>query len=277
MKIDIPFTLITIIVAIVFCSFTGKTQTSYQDFKGAIYEGQSGAAVLKGSPMAIYTNPADLIFAPNFAISASAKNFFFGVDDVWSGILASSFALSKHDAIGIGITSLGNSASRYSTLSASYAHKLARNMGIGVTFNGHHYSVMNYESMLTGSIDIGFRAAVYPYLHLEASIHNPYEIGDIEYKDMNSSLNIQILYEITKNIGWTTAFKKNWNNPLSLHTGLSFRLIDDLVIYAGGGVAPSQIALGLRYNMGKMHFITSSRYQTPLGFSPSVELGYKSD
>lgn len=252
-------------------------QTPYEDFKGAIYDAQAGAAVSMGSPLAIYTNPADLIYSAKLGISASAKNYFFGEDGVWSGILAGSFALSQKDAMAVAISTLGNSSTRYTSISAGYAHKLGANMGLGLTVNGHHYAVNNYESNFTGSIDIGFRAAVYPYLHLEASIHNPYEIGNIDYKQIKSSLNFQVLYEIGKSVQWTTALKKSWRDPLSISTAIGVKLSDSFVVYAGGGFSPSQVGMGIRYEIGKLNLMTSSRYRAPLGFSPSIEMEYKSN
>ncbi len=254
-----------------------SAQAQYADFKGSIYDAQAGAAVLTTSPLAIYTNPADLIFTPGFAISASAKNYFFGEDDIWSGILASSFALSKKDALGIALSTIGNSAAGYLSLSAAYAHKLREDMGLGVSFNAHRYNVSHYRSRWLGSVDIGFRAAVYPQFHIEVSVHNPYEIGDIDYIQSHTSIIVQVLYELTDQLHWTTAFKKNWNAPMSFHTALSFLFMKNLKIYAGAGVSPAQFGLGLSYNIGNFNLMTASRYRTPLGFSPSIQMEYKSE
>lgn len=277
MKLFLYHNQIMLVLLGLFSLATSTTaQTSYEDFKGGVYDAQAGAAVLKGSPFAIYTNPADLIFAGKLGVAASAKNYYFGDDGVWAGLLASSFALSNKDAMGIAISTLGNSASKHISISAAYAHKLDRNMGIGMTVNGHHYSVNSYESSFTGSIDIGFRAAVYPHLHIEAAIHNPYEIGNIDYRQSLSSVNLQILYEVSKHIYWTTAFKKSWRDPLSMSTAVSFKLIEEVTIYAGAGISPSQVGMGIHYNIGKLGLMTSSRYRAPLGFSPAIEMEYKS-
>lgn len=254
-----------------------NAQTQYSDFKGSHYDAQAGAAVLMGSPMAIHTNPADLIYSPNFAATASAKNYFFAEDDVWSGILSTSFALSKRDATAVSVSSIGNSASRVTAFSAAYAHKLDKNMGLGVTFHGQQYSVLNYDNQWSGAFDLGFRAAVYNFLHLEASIHNPYEVGNIDYDESRSSLNLQILYEVSESVNWTSAFKKSWQSPLSFHTGVSFAVVKNLFLYAGAGISPVQFSMGLSYNFSNFHVFTASRYQSPLGFSPSMQLGYKSD
>lgn len=278
MKFIYQYSLISFVSVLLFMGSNGlHSQTQYSDFKGTVYDAQAGAAVLMGSPLAIYTNPADLIYSPAFAISASAKNYFFGEDGVWAGILASSFSVGKNGGVGISLSSLGNSAAHAYTLSLAYAHQLGKDMGLGITLNGHQYSVAHYDNAISGSVDIGFRAAVYPYLHLEISIQNPYEIGRYDYKQSRSALIFQVLYEISKEVQWTTAFKKYWESPLSVNTAIAYEIVNNLHLYVGGGIAPVQFAMGISYSMGDFSLMTASRYRAPLGLSPSIQLGYKSD
>ena len=211
-------------------------------------------AGLANDTNAIDYNPAGLRLIPGNQFSSTYSNLY-GVEGLNYTQLKMAIPVIGYGTFGALFSDFGPSEYKERVLVFSHGFGLAEGIMMGYNLKSMGVSIEEYGSDSAFGIDVGILARVSDGIGLGACARN---INEPEISQGNEKLPEEfaagLYYVPVQGLNFAFDIDKVLDQPLSLHIGTEFRLLDFLAFRTGIQTNPSNYSFGFGLNYGTIYF-----------------------
>ena len=245
----------------------------------SIHPGAKGAALgaIKATHkdvLAMYGNPAGLVYLSSFSIQASAEKRF-NVEGIQFYSLAGAVP-SKYGVFGFTVQRFGFDEFNEKRIGFAYARPLMKSLDMGIQFDYLQVQIPTYGSKSALSAVVGLQSEVSPGLRGGFFLYNPFEIKWTESEVLVTGFTLGLRYDATKKVSIFSELEKLTNHPENVKLGMQYYILDQLAIRIGFHTSPGLLAFGIGYQLdGGFSLDFASTSHQNLGFSPIGSFGFQ--
>ena len=241
--------------------------------KGARSAGMAGLNLGLSDLFSAINNQGMLPEIESISAGVTIQNQFL-VKNLNTGALAVAVPIGK-GATGILFSTYGYQLYRQNQLGLSYALAFSPAFSMGLA--------INYSSIQLGE-GLGMEYAFYPDLGLNYKPTDKLNIG-LQFQNLTQSKKVKQLNElwpVTGRLGLIYFINEKLligaqgnvyiDRPFEINSGLEYRFSSHFSFRFGFATLPTRAAMGIGFQLGNFHIDLASRYQSILGFTPSVNL-----
>jgi hypothetical protein len=245
---------------------TGDPRTA-----GAAANAMGGTGITRIDLFSALNNQAALGFLESIQFGVFAEQRFVGVG---IGNYAGAVALpTGSGTFAASINSFGYAMYRDTRIGLGYGRKLSDHFSIGIQVDYVGTSIPEYGSASTVVVEAGLMAKPSPKWQIAAHAYNFTQstIGELEER-LASVMSLGVRYSSSERLALAVEIGKDIQYGPDVHAGIEYTLADALVARAGFATNPAAVAIGLGFNLSKLHVDVGSSYNRYLGLSPHTSL-----
>ena len=248
----------------------GQTLTTNGD---ATSIGMGSAGVVFKDLHSIWHNQAGLAFVENTAIGAYAEQHYL-LSELQTLGAAVAYPTGS-GTLGLSINYVGLDQYSEQKIGLAYGRQLFDNLSLGAQVLMLNTQIPEYGNKAIFTFEIGAIAKLLPQLDFGVHLFSPVRVEITELDEMPSILSLGLAYYPSKKVTITTEVEKDIDYDARVKAGISYRLLDELVLRTGIGTKPTTLHLGVGYELesGLGINVAASHHQV-LGISPSFGLTY---
>lgn len=183
-----------------------------------------------------------------------------------------------YGTIGCNINHFGYKLYNETNIGLAYAKTLGKIISAGVKLN----YLRNYVDDIYGTrqnimFEIGLIAKIHKNITIGTHIYNPtrtYIVKETN-EQVPTVINFGISSDINEKVIVSSAIEKDLKNKLSFKFGVEYNFINKMYIRTGISTQPIVSSFGFGLNYSKFSLDLSANYQSPLGFTNSLNINYK--
>ncbi len=169
----------------------------------------------------------------------------------------------------------GNADFNETVLGLAYGKKLAENFNAGIQFNYFSRTVASYGKESAVNAELGFLFNISGNLKAGIHIYNPTGVSVGKTSERLASVfTVGLGYAPSKKLFFAADIRKVEDQPVSVHSGFHYYLMDRVRISAGLASAVSSFYFGIGFHLKNLKATAISAHHNILGWSPGMAISY---
>jgi hypothetical protein len=242
---------------------------------GARVWGMGGISITLSDPWAAYNNQAGLGHLKKFGAGIAVENRF-GMKELSGTTIVTAFP-TKQGTFGLTYHGFGQSSFLEQKIGLAYGRAFTKHFAFGFQINYLNTSIPAYGNNHKVCIEGGIQVQLLKELSFGAHVFNPTLTKMAEYNNERIPLlaRMGLTYEPSQKLMICAELEKNSSYPLSVRTGLEYRINDKVALRAGLSTRPFLSTFGFRIQIKKLSIDIASGYHQLLVFTPHLSLNYQ--
>lgn len=251
-------------------------QSAAQQFSPAPFLGMGKTALAQRGIFSLNENPAGIAHISTSTFAMAYQQHFMK-SDIASQTLLAGIPLFANGAIGISLTNYGIfNVTSFLRSGATYARSFGPKILTSVTANYHQYSVQQYNSSTSSSVDLGFQYLWSPKISIGLFFRN---ISGSQFPNtldqrIAREIGLGLHYQLSKEIQLATDVLKEFPHHFVYRGGVSYFFDSRFVIRTGASSNPLQYTAGTGFKTEKWQFDFATAFHSKLGSSPQLSMSY---
>lgn len=250
-----------------------SAQSGIQNLMDARSFSMGGTASLDQGVAALFTNPAGLSTAQEFAAIATAQNQFLLPELQSAGLAA--LIPTKTGNFGLKAAAFGSQAYRENQFSLAYGRQLSRQFRLGAELIYWNNSIPEYGTRGYLTFALGIQSQLSEEFSVAAYIYNPIRTERNAEELTHSIMQLGLSYQPSEKLNLVAEVEKDVDHPANFRAGVDYSINDLIGLRLGLGTGPSIFSFGFSIQiLPQIRVdIATSRHEI-LGFSPAFSLIY---
>jgi|WetSurMetagenome_2_1015567.scaffolds.fasta_scaffold01533_7 hypothetical protein len=218
----------------------------------------------------VFHNQASMAFCNSFTAGFSVESRFMMTD--MSTRALGVIIPGKHAPLGVITTWYGNSQYSVITGGLGSAVMLTERLSMGVQADIiTERCAGRYRDLTHVTFETGLLAQLSPQVMFGVHLFNPLT----RFNNLQASMQSGMTWSPDNNLLFAIEAVKSSNEPLSLHTGISWDVSGAVILRAGYSTSPSHFAFGAGFSFNAISVDTGFLINNITGVTPSVSFMWK--
>ncbi len=228
-----------------------------------------GCGLTQNSIWSNFSNQAGLANVNELSFGLGTKKQFL-VNELSSHNVACAIPVNG-GVIGINLNYFGFDLYNETKIGLAFGKKLSNSLNIGlqIDYLGKHINEGS-NNLHNFTFEIGLQKQLSKKLILGTHIFNPTTVKLNKYENIPSFFRLGFRYNANKKVYLFTEGSLESNQNSTLHIGIEYKIIQELVLRSGFQTNPAKNSFGVGYSLNEIQIdITVNKHQV-LGYSPQI-------
>ncbi|PHN05022.1 PorV/PorQ family protein [Flavilitoribacter nigricans] len=238
--------------------------------------GLGGSGVAASGLASLGNNPAGLADLENWGAGVQAEQRFLLSE---LQLLTAAGALpTASGSFGLQINYFGFEAYNEQKIGLTYARKLFDQLYLGAQVGVFNTRIPEYGSRALVTFDVGLLAPISREITFGFQLINPMRMEIIDGEYLATVLRFGLDYQPAEKIHLLAEVEKDIQQPVRVHAGLEYRIVDPLYLRLGVATEPVSMSFGFGYVLaGGLAIDVAASYHQILGFTPALGITYRGE